>query len=136
MIDFDSQPTDKDPQQIIASMDHVRRHHDSQILLELMQTISGAEPVVWGDKTIGFGQYHYIYKTGREGIWPIFAFTPSRENISIHIMKGLEAYEQQIKRIGKCKRTETTLILHKFSDIKLPALKEFLSTVYAAQDES
>lgn len=130
MIHFDSLPTDVEPQTIIAGLEHVRRHHDSQILLDIMQQISGEKPVVWGEQTIGFGQYHYVYKTGREGDWPIIAFTPSRENISIHIMKGLDDYKDLLTRIGKFKRTETTLILHKFSDINLQALKTFLTAVY------
>lgn len=132
MIHFDSHPTDIDPKQIIAGMEHVRRHHDSQILLEMMMQISDEIAVTWGEKTIGFGQYHYIYKTGREGHWPIIAFTPSRENISIHIMKGFDEHKHLLTRIGKCKHNETTLILHKFSEINLPALKLFLTAVYSS----
>lgn len=136
MIHFDSHPIDVDPKTIIAGMEHVRRHHDSQILLDIMQQISGEKAVAWGEQTIGFGQYHYIYKTGREGDWPIMAFTPSRENISIHIMQGLDQYKELLSRIGKFKRTETSLILHKFSDINLPALKTLLTTVYSDQKQN
>lgn len=133
MIHFDSQPTDIDPQQVIAGLEHVRRHHDSQTLLEMMETISGEKAVVWDEQTIGFGQYHYIYKTGREGSWPLMAFTPSRENISIHIMKGFNDHKDLLARIGKLKSTETSIILHKFSDINLQALKKFLTAVYDDQ---
>jgi len=130
MIDFDTFPTDKDPLALIRSVDHVRRQHDSTYLLEVMAKISGKKAVVWGEDNIGFGQYHYIYKTGKKGHWPIISFTPSIENISINVMNGFADYESSLEKIGKVKHTPNTLILHKFSDINKPALERFVKRVF------
>ncbi len=131
MIDFDIRPTDKNPLELINSVEHVRRQHDSLTLINMMTTISGQEAKVWGDDIIGFGQYHYVYKTGRTGIWPILSFTPSVKNISIYVIPGMSKYESMIEEIGRVKHTVNALILHKFSDISLPALDSLLKKVFA-----
>jgi hypothetical protein len=130
MIDFDTFPTDEDPLALINSIDHARRKHDSLYLLKAMAKISGKEAVVWGGGNIGFGQYHYVYKTGKKGIWPIISFTPSIENISINVMNGFTDYASSLEKIGSVKHTPNTLILHKFSDIKKPALEKFITRVF------
>jgi len=126
MIDFDSHPTEIIPLTLINSIDHTRRKHDSITLLNMMKKVSGKDAVVWGDSAIGFGYYEYSYKTGRKGQWPLISFTPSIQNISIQVMTGYDEYIALIEKIGRVKFNGNTLILHKFSDIKLPALEALL----------
>lgn len=126
MIDFDSHPNNSDPIALINSIDHVRRKHDSITLLNMMKKTSGKDAVVWGDETIGFGYYEYLYKTGRKGKWPLFAFTPSIQSISIQVMPGYDDYIKLIEKIGRVKFSGNILTLHKFSEINLPALEAFL----------
>lgn len=126
MIDFESQPTDNLPLTLINSINHARRKHDSLTLLKMMEKVSGKDAVVWGESTIGFGYYDYIYKTGRKGKWPLISFTPSIQSITIQVMTGYDDYSELIGKIGRVKFTGNALILHKFSDIKLPALEALL----------
>jgi hypothetical protein len=129
MIDFETQPTDTVPLTLINSVDHVRRKHDSVTLMNMMQKVSGKDPVVWGEETIGFGYYEYQYKTGRKGKWPLFSFTPSIQSISIQVMTGFDEYAALIEKIGRVKFSGNILTLHKFSDIKLPALEALLKKI-------
>jgi len=126
MIDFDTHPTDNDPIALINNIDHVRRKHDSKTLLNMMKKVTGSDAIVWGTESIGFGQYAYIYKTGRKGNWPLISFTPSLQNISIHVMPGFDNYTSLLEKIGHIKFSGNTLTLHKFSDINLPALEALL----------
>ena len=48
----------------IASLDE-QTVKDSQVLIEMMQRISGHEPKLWNVGTIGFDTYHYKYDSGR-----------------------------------------------------------------------
>ncbi len=130
MIDFDILPTDKDPLELLNSIGHVRRQHDGLTVLNMMAKISGQDAKVWGDDVIGFGQYHYAYKTGRTGIWPIISFTPSLQNLSIYVMPGMTRYESMVEDIGRVKHTVNAVILHKLTDISLPALKALLKKVF------
>ena len=126
MINFDTRPTETLPITLINTIEHVRRNHDSRTLMAMMEKVTGKEAVVWGDSTIGFGYYEYQYKTGRKGNWPILSFTPSTQSISIQVMTGYEGYQALIDKIGRVKFSGNILILHKFSDIKLPALEALL----------
>jgi hypothetical protein len=130
MINFDTQVTDLDPIQLINNIDHTRRQHDSKTLLTLMEKITGESAILWTDDLIGFGQYHYRYKTGREGYWPTLSFAPSVKNISIDVMQGLNDYETLLRKVGRVKITGNTLILFKLSDIDIRALEIFLKQVF------
>tara|TARA_R110002167_G_scaffold51187_3_gene148316 strand:- start:1520 stop:1942 length:423 start_codon:yes stop_codon:yes gene_type:complete len=130
MIDFETFPTDKDPLELITSVNHVRRQHDSLYLLKVMANISSDKAIVWGDDNIGFGEYQYVYKTGKSGAWPVISFSPSIENISINVLNGFADYEDSLEKIGKVKHTSNTLILHKLSDINKPALEKFIKRVF------
>ena len=130
MINFDTFPTDADPSALILSVDHVRRQHDSQYLLGVMETISGHKAVVWGDDNIGFGEYNYVYKTGRTGTWPIISFSPSVQSIEINVLNGFDNYADSLEKIGRVKHTSNTLVLHSFSDISKSALESFVKRVY------
>lgn len=135
MIDFDTLPTENDPQLLINSIDHTRRQHDSNTLLALLSKISNKKAVLWGEDIIGFGQYRYLYKTGREGYWPTISFSPSLQNISVNVMLGFNDYDSLLKKIGHVKHTTNTLILHKLSDINMLALENFLQQVFNDMNE-
>jgi len=59
----------------IASLDE-QTVKDSQVLIEMMQRISGHEPKLWNVGTIGFDTYHYKYDSGREGDGHVIGFYP------------------------------------------------------------
>jgi hypothetical protein len=46
-----------------------KRRRDAETMLELMTRVTGESPRLCGS-VIGFGQYHYKYKSGREGDAP------------------------------------------------------------------
>src|SRR5688500_19866448 len=50
----------------IASLDE-QTAKDSQVLIEMMQRISGHKPKLWNAGTLGIDSYHYKYDSGREG---------------------------------------------------------------------
>ena len=131
MIDFDTVATEKNVEQHINNIDHTRRQHDAKMLVELLEKISGHKAVIWGEDIIGFGEYKYLYKTGRSGVWPTISFTADTQCISVNVMLGFENYEKLLNKIGRVKHTNTALTLHKLSDINMPALTELLTTVYA-----
>lgn len=39
-----------------------------------MERLTGAKGQMWGTSIVGFGEFHYKYKTGREGDWFIMVF--------------------------------------------------------------
>lgn len=52
------QPTDVNPYEFIAQVEHPTRRSDAERMVEIMREITGEEPVMWGPSIIGFGRYH------------------------------------------------------------------------------
>ena len=130
MIDPYAQPNDNSVSQHISAIDHTRRQLDAQLIQQLMTRVSGNEAVMWGDDVIGFGTYHYTYKTGREGDWPILSFHPIISKISIYVMPGFDNYQALLKKLGKHKTSTNCLFLHKLTDIDMQILEQLMATVY------
>ena len=72
---------------------------------------------------MGFGRYHYRYASGQEGDWPIVGFSPRRQNLSIYIMPGFEAYGDLLSRLGKHKTGKSCLYVNKLADVDVDVLE-------------
>ena len=110
----------------LGSVEHPRRREDAKVLLDLFCDITGEEPKMWGASIVGFGTYHYVYKTGQEGDWPRTGFSPRKQNLSIYIMPGLSRYEDLLGRLGKHKVGKSCLYINKLADVDMDILRELI----------
>ena len=118
----------------ISSLANDTRESDSDILLTLLQQVSGYKPYLSGS-IIGFGQYHYQYESGREGDSPVIAFSPRKQHLVVYIMPGFAMFTDKLAELGKYKLGKSCLYINKLSDIKLDVLAEIakLSVQYMQQ---
>ena len=93
------------------------QQEDSFVLLKLIQKITGHEPKMWGPTIIGFGNYHYKYKSGHEGDAPLVGFSPRKAAISLYVFTGAPEHEYLLDKLGKFKRGKACLYIKKLSDI-------------------
>ena len=56
---------------------------------------------MWGPSIIGFGSYHYVYDSGREGDSPLVGFSPRKAAIVLYLMLGLGRPEALLAKLGK-----------------------------------
>ncbi len=63
-------------------VDNEQKKEDSHQLIKLMSEWSGFEAKMWGPSIIGFGSYHYKYKSGLEGDAPLIGFSPRKAQLS------------------------------------------------------
>ncbi|MEP2531885.1 DUF1801 domain-containing protein [Shimia sp.] len=120
--------TDVDPVDFLAKAEPARRREDGLVLLELFGRVTGFPAVMWGDSIVGFGRYHYRYKTGREGDFLATGFSPRKAQMSIYIMPGYQDYETILQRLGKHKLGRSCLYVNKLDDIDLSVLEELIET--------
>ena len=120
-----TQPTSADPLAFIASIEHRQRREDAQVLLEMFSQLTGARPIMWGS-IVGFGQYHYVYESGREGDCIATGFSPRKLSISLYIMPGFKDVSSILSRLGKHKLGKACLYVNKLSDIDMEALAELI----------
>jgi len=74
-----TQKTNENVRLFLSSVAEEQKREDSYTLLNLMGQITQAKPHLWGTSIVGFGEYHYKYKTGREGDWFLTGFAPRKQ---------------------------------------------------------
>lgn len=128
--------TSKSPQnntsvkEFIAALDDGPLVTDSQVLLDMMQRISGHKPQMWNAGTIGFDTYHYKYDSGREGDGHVIGFYPRKGRITVYLMDGTARYAKLLARLGKHTTTGYCLYIKHLSDIELPILEKIVQESY------
>lgn len=115
----------------LDTVDDERKRDDSFELIELMSTISGQEPKMWGPGIIGFGRYHYRYDSGHEGDAPIIGFSPRKSAISLYVFTGLEAHRHLLVGLGKFKMGKACIYIKKLSDINQQTLTRLMKETMA-----
>ena len=118
--------TDESVKTFLEAVQHPTRADDAQTLLELFEKITGFPPKMWGPTIIGFGQYHYVYDSGREGDSCATGFSPRKANLSIYVMPGYQNYSEILSRLGKHKLAKACIYVNKLADIDLEVLEELI----------
>ncbi|MDB5165830.1 MAG: hypothetical protein JWM00_720 [Candidatus Saccharibacteria bacterium] len=121
--------TNKPVQDFLATLDEDTLK-DSEILFEIMQRISNAEPKIWNEHTIGFSSYHYKYDSGREGDSQILSFYPRKAKITIYLMDGTARYATLLDKLGSHTTTGYCVVVKGLGDIELSVLEEILQQSY------
>lgn len=115
----------------ISSVENETRRKDGLILLELFSKITAQEAKMWGTSIIGFGQYHYkSEKSRQEGDWPLTAFSPRKQNLTVYIMPGFDRYTDLLAKLGKHKTSVSCLYINKLSDIDMTILEQLIKKSY------
>jgi hypothetical protein len=115
-----------DVEAFLKSVPDEKKRRDSFTILELMKQVTGEEPEMWGESIVGFGSYHYKYKSGREGDWFVTGFSPRAQNLTLYIMSGFDEYDQLLSRLGKYKTGKSCLYIKKIDDVDREVLKELV----------
>jgi hypothetical protein len=103
---------------------------DCFVILDMMQKVSNYEPVMWGSAIVGFGIYHYVYESGREGDMVLIGFSPRKQNISIYLMGGLKKVENELSKLGKYKTGGGCLYIKSLSDVNVEVLKKVFAKAF------
>lgn len=110
----------------IAAIDHPVRRTDAETLDRLFRDETGWQPQMWGAAIIGYGQYHYIYETGREGDFLATGFSPRKASLSVYIMPGYADMSSYLCRLGKYKTGKSCLYINKLADVDLGVLRTLI----------
>lgn len=130
-----TKPTDHDVIDFITQLPP-HRQEDAKRLVEIMQDVTGEPPVMWGDRIIGFGSYHYVTKSGREGDWARLGFAPGKAAISLYLTYEADELLAKVPGIGKVKSGKGCIYLNKLSDVDPGRLRELIRIAHEAPDPS
>src|SRR3990172_5111575 len=77
--------------------DEVKRR-DCFEIVKIMKQATKSEPNMWGPSIVGFGDYHYVYESGRENDWFLAGFSPRKQNLTLYLMSGFGRYNDLLKK--------------------------------------
>jgi len=108
----------------INTVEDEDKKQDSLELLKIFKECTGEQPTMWGDSIIGFGSYHYkSERSSQEGDWLLTGFSPRKQNLTIYITIGFDAYTSELKKLGKHKTSRGCLYIKRLNDVDRAVLK-------------
>lgn len=126
--DTKTHTTPVDPRSFIEAVDQPVCRADALVLDDLYRRITGWRPRMWGQTIVGYGSYHYVYDSGREGDSLAAGFSPRKANLSLYIVPGYQDYDAILSRLGKYKMDKSCLYINKLSDMGMGVLEELIRT--------
>ena len=122
-----TQRTDASVAEFITTVDDDTKRSDSEILVELMERITGAEPAMWGPSIVGFGSRRMVYDSGRELDWFDVGFSPRKQNLTLYIMDGFDEYENLLANLGKHSTGKSCLYIKRLEQVDMDVLEELIT---------
>ena len=127
MAEAKTKPTKESVTKFLNKIPDAARREDCFAIANIMEEITGEKPQMWGPSIIGFGSYHYKYASGHEGDWPLIAFSPRKQDLTLYLsMNGYDKYGALMDQLGKHKTGKSCLYIKRLSDIHLPTLKKLI----------
>ncbi|MCH7322532.1 DUF1801 domain-containing protein [Solibacillus sp. MA9] len=126
MYELKTKETDENVIEFIENVESPKKREDAYRLLQLFTEVTGFEAKMWGPSIIGFGAYHYVYKTGHEGDAPLVGFSPRKAKISLYFAPGDTARETLLAKFGKHTTGKACVYINKVDDIDTDILKELI----------
>jgi hypothetical protein len=120
----------------LKSVEPPQTRADCAALVALMEQITKCEPTMWGPSIVGFGSYHYVYESGREGDWFLTGFSPRKQSLTLYIMAGFSGYEDLLAQLGPHKTGKSCLYIKRLEDVHLPTLKKMIQQSVAHMRKS
>ena len=121
-----TQKTNENVALFLSSIEEEQKREDCQYLMEMMQEITQAPPNMWGTSIVGFGEYHYKYKSGREGDWFLTGFAPRKQALTLYLMCDLSHDGLDFNGLGKNKKGKGCLYIKHLSDVDKDVLKRII----------
>ncbi len=126
MAELKTKKNKKSVSAFLKSIADDRKRKDAETIMKMMKRITNETPTMWGDSIVGFGSYHYVYDSGREGDWFVAGFAPRKRNLTLYVMSGFKRHDPLMKKLGKYKTGMSCLYITKLDDIDMDVLEDLV----------
>jgi hypothetical protein len=130
-----TQKTEISPIEFLKGVTPEPKREDCFKVLEMLKSVTGLEPKMWGGSIIGFGDYHYKYDSGREGDFLRIGFSPRAQNLTVYVMPGYQDFDDELSRLGKHKMGKSCLYIKRLSDVDEDVLIEIMTKGFKIMEE-
>jgi hypothetical protein len=130
MADNKTKPTKISVAEFIDALMDPSRRADAKALVKLMQKAAGEKPTMWGPSIIGFGSYHYVYDSGREGDMPLIALSPRK---AATVLYGFSDSKALLAKLGKHTTGKGCIYIKKLADVDQKVLEAMAAKAVAGR---
>jgi hypothetical protein len=121
-----TKPTAVSVTDFLSAIENDTRRKDAAVLLEMLKSVTGWKPKMWGPTIIGFGAYHYTYDSGHSGSICAIGFSPRKASLVLYVA-DFPGKEALLSRLGKHKGgLKQCLYINKLADVDLEVLEKVL----------
>lgn len=110
----------------INALENEQTRDDCRTIITLMRASTKEEPKMWGPAIVGFGTFPLKYANGEEREWPLIAFSPRKQNLTLYIEHGFEGYNELMSKLGKYKISKACLYVKSLKDINVKILEKLI----------
>ena len=127
MSELKTKVNDASVEDFLNAIEDEQTRKDCFEISKIMEGAANAKPKMWGASIVGFGSYHYVGQSGREGDWMLTGFSPRKQNLTLYLMHGFDTEKELLQKLGKHKTSMGCLYIKKLSDVDREVLKELVA---------
>ena len=127
MVEAKTKPTRQSVKDFIASLPEEQTRADCYAIAKLMEAATGSKGVMWGTSIAGFGVRKIKYSGGKEAEWPLLAFSPRKQNLTLYVMSGEDSHAELLLKLGKHSVGKGCLYIKRLSDVDLATLEKLIN---------
>ncbi len=127
MSDLKTQKTGASVREYLDAIADEGRRRDAKAVARIMRRATGKRPRMWGASIVGYGSYHYVYASGREGDWLAAGFSSRKQALTLYIISGFREHDALMQRLGDHTTGKSCLYIKKLDDIDLEVLEELVT---------
>lgn len=101
----------------LATIKDATKRTDCSTIISLIAKETKFEPKMWGPSIVGFGSYHYVYESGREGDAPLVGLASRASSITFYIGSDYAKQAELEAKLGKHKKSGGCLHISKLADV-------------------
>lgn len=117
--------TNQDVHEYINSLSP-KEKNDASFLIDVFAQATKCTPKMWGPSMIGFGKYHYKYKSKHEGDAMLTGFAMRKGKISLYLYISDEKGKHLLSTLGKTTNGVACVYTKKLEDISTDALDKMI----------
>jgi hypothetical protein len=110
----------------LNSVENKERREDAFRVLEMYKRATGLPPKMWGTAIIGFGTRPIKYADGSEMDWPMAAFSPRKQNMTIYAVNGSAKQPELLAKLGKHSTSKACLYIKRLADVDEQVLERLI----------
>ncbi|PKO16162.1 MAG: hypothetical protein CVU39_09040 [Chloroflexi bacterium HGW-Chloroflexi-10] len=126
MAELKTKVTDASVNEFLDSIPDETKRKDTYLLFKMMQEATKTEARMWGDSIIGFGDYHYVGKSGREGDWFLAGLSPRKQTLTLYMLSGWEQHDELLAKLGKHSLGKGCLYIKRLADVDMTILNKLI----------